>query len=156
MTQSNRLEDVIPAYENTLYRAALAILGDPQEAEDVVQEAFLRLWEKAPELESPAHQRSWLLKVTVNGCKSRLRSPWRRRTAPLLESYPAADPEEQAVLEVIQSLPPKDRAVLHLYYYEGYQTAEIAAMTGWREGTVRSRLARARDKLRELLKGEWE
>ncbi|MBM6886036.1 RNA polymerase sigma factor [Pseudoflavonifractor phocaeensis] len=156
MTQSNRLEDVIPAYENTLYRAALAILGDPQEAEDVVQEAFLRLWEKDPAFESPAHQRSWLLKVTVNGCKSRLRSPWRRRTAPLLESYPAADPEEQAVLEVIQSLPPKDRAALHLYYYEGYQTAEIAAMTGWREGTVRSRLARARDKLRELLKGEWE
>ena len=156
MTKSNRLEDVIPAYENTLYRAALAILGDPQEAEDVVQEAFLRLWEKNPEFESPAHQRSWLLKVTVNGCKSRLRAPWRRRTAPLLESYPAADPEEQAVLEVIQSLPPKDRAALHLYYYEGYQTAEIAAMTGWREGTVRSRLARARDKLRELLKGEWE
>lgn len=156
MTQSNRLEDVIPAYENTLYRAALAILGDLQEAEDVVQEAFLRLWEKNPEFESPAHQRSWLLKVTVNGCKSRLRAPWRRRTAPLLESYPAADPEEQAVLEVIQSLPPKDRAALHLYYYEGYQTAEIAAMTGWREGTVRSRLARARDKLRELLKGEWE
>ena len=156
MTQSNRLEDVIPAYENTLYRAPLAILGDPQEAEDVVQEAFLRLWEKDPAFESPAHQRSWLLKVTVNGCKSRLRAPWRRRTAPLLESYPAADPEEQAVLEVIQSLPPKDRAALHLYYYEGYQTAEIAAMTGWREGTVRSRLARARDKLRELLKGEWE
>ena len=156
MTQSNRLEDVIPAYENTLYRAALAILGDPQEAEDVVQEAFLRLWEKDPAFESPAHQRSWLLKVTVNACKSRLRSPWRRRTAPLLESYPAADAEEQAVLEVIQSLPPKDRAALHLYYYEGYQTAEIAARTGWREGTVRSRLARARDKLRELLKGEWE
>ncbi len=156
MTQSNRLEDVIPAYENTLYRAALAILGDPQEAEDVVQEAFLRLWEKDPAFESPAHQRSWLLKVTVNGCKNRLRAPWRRRTAPLLESYPAADEEEQAVLEVIQSLPPKDRAALHLYYYEGYQTAEIAAMTGWREGTVRSRLARARDKLRELLKGEWE
>ena len=156
MAESNRLEDVIQTYETTLYRASLAILGDPQEAEDVVQEAFLRLWEKAPDFESPAHQRAWLLKVAVNGCKSRLRSPWRRRTAPLLDSYPAADPSEEALLEVIQTLPPKDRAVLHLYYYEGYQTAEIAAMTGWREGTVRSRLARARDKLRELLKGEWE
>ena len=156
MTESNRLEAVIRTYENTLYRAALATLGDPHEAEDVVQEAFLRLWEKAPEFESPAHERAWLLKVAVNGCKSRLRSPWHRRTAPLLDSYPAADPEEQAVLEVIQSLPPKDRTVLHLYYYEGYQTAEIAAMTGWREGTVRSRLTRARDRLRQLLKGEWE
>lgn len=156
MTESNRLETVIRTYENTLYRAALAILGDPQEAEDVVQDTFLRLWEKAPIFKSPAHERAWLLKVAVNGCKSRLRAPWRRRTAPLLDSYPAADPEEQALMEVIQSLPPKDRTVLHLYYYEGYQTAEIAAMTGWREGTVRSRLARARDRLRELLKGEWE
>lgn len=156
MTESNRSETVIRTYENTLYRAALAILGDPQEAEDVVQDTFLRLWEKAPIFESPAHERAWLLKVAVNGCKSRLRAPWRRRTAPLLDSYPAADPEEQALMEVIQSLPPKDRTVLHLYYYEGYQTAEIAAMTGWREGTVRSRLARARDRLRELLKGEWE
>ena len=156
MTESNRLETVIRAYENTLYRAALAILGDPQEAEDVVQDTFLRLWEKAPIFESPAHERAWLLKVAVNGCKSRLRAPWRRRTAPLLDSYPAADPEEQALMEVIQSLPPKDRTVLHLYYYEGYQTAEIAAMTGWREGTVRSRLARARDRLRDLLKGELE
>ncbi|WP_297212451.1 RNA polymerase sigma factor [uncultured Flavonifractor sp.] len=156
MTESNRLESVIRTYENTLYRAALAILGDPQEAEDVVQDTFLRLWEKAPLFESPAHERAWLLKVAVNNCKSRLRAPWRRRAAPLLDSYPAADRSEQAVLEVIQSLPPKDRTVLHLYYYEGYQTAEIAAMTGWREGTVRSRLARARDKLRQLLKGEWE
>lgn len=156
MTESNRLETVIRTYENTLYRAALAILGDPQEAEDVVQDTFLRLWEKAPIFENPAHERAWLLKVAVNGCKSRLRAPWRRRTAPLLDSYPAADPEEQALMEVIQSLPPKDRTVLHLYYYEGYQTAEIAAMTGWREGTVRSRLARARDRLRDLLKGEWE
>ncbi len=156
MTESNWLEEQIRAYENTLYRAALAMLGDPQEAEDVVQDTFLRLWEKAPVLESPAHERAWLLKVTVNSCKSRLRAPWRRRTVPLLDSYPAANPEEQVLLEVIQSLPPKDRTVLHLYYYEGYQTAEIAAMTGWREGTVRSRLARARDRLRQLLKGEWE
>lgn len=156
MTESNRLETVIRTYENTLYRAALAILGDPQEAEDVVQDTFLRLWEKAPIFESPAHERAWLLKVAVNGCKSRLRAPWRRHTAPLLDSYPAADHEEQALMEVIQSLPPKDRTVLHLYYYEGYQTAEIAAMTGWREGTVRSRLAGPRDRLRDLLKGEWE
>ena len=156
MTSSDRLEIMIRTYENTLYRSALAILGDPHEAQDVVQETFLRLWEKAPEFQNPAHERAWLLKVAVNNCKSRLRSSWRRRTTPLLDSYPAAGPEEQAVLEVIQSMPPKERAVLHLYYYEGYQTAEIAAMTGWREGTVRSRLARARDKLRELLKGEWE
>lgn len=152
--ESNRLETLLFQYENTLYRAALAILGDAHEAEDAVQDAFLRCLEKEPDFESPAHEKAWLLRVTVNGCKSRLRSLWRRRTAPLLDTYPAAGPEEQSLMETIGKLPAKDRTVLHLYYYEGYQTAEIAEMTGWREGTVRSRLTRARAKLGALLKGE--
>ena len=152
----NRLEALIQIHQNTLYRAALAILGDAHEAEDAVQDAFLRCLEKGAEFESPAHEKAWLLRVTVNGCKSRLRSPWRRRTAPLLDSYPASGPEEQSLMEAIGALPARDRAVLHLYYYEGYQTAEIAEMTGWREGTVRSRLTRARAKLGDLLKGELE
>ena len=152
----NRLEALIQIHQNTLYRAALAILGDAHEAEDAVQDAFLRCLEKGPEFESPAHEKAWLLRVTVNGCKIRLRSPWRRRTAPLLDTYPAAGPEEQSLMEAIGALPARDRAVLHLYYYEGYQTAEIAEMTGWREGTVRSRLTRARAKLGALLKGEMQ
>ena len=152
----NRLETLIYTHQNTLYRAALAILGDAHEAEDAVQDAFLRCLEKAPCFESPAHEKAWLLRVTVNGCKSRLRAPWRRRTAPLLDTYPADGPEERETLEAVQALPAADRAVVHLYYYEGYKTAEIAAMTGLREGTVRSRLSRARSRLRELLKGEWE
>ena len=67
-----------------------------------------------------------------------------------------AAPEEGALLEAMQALPARDRAVLHLYYYEGYQTAEIAALTGLREGSVRSRLTRARTRLRQVLKGEDE
>ena len=68
----------------------------------------------------------------------------------------AAAPEEGTLLEAMQALPARDRAVLHLYYYEGYQTAEIAALTGLREGSVRSRLTRARTRLRQVLKGEDE
>ncbi len=73
MDGPNRLEELVNTYETTLYRAALAILGDAHEAEDAVQDAFLRCLEKAPDFESPAHARAWLLRVTVNGCKSRLR-----------------------------------------------------------------------------------
>ena len=123
MDGPNRLEELVNTYETTLYRAALAILGDAHEAEDAVQDAFLRCLEKA---------------------------------APLLDAYPAAAPEEGALLEAMQALPARDRAVLHLYYYEGYQTAEIAALTGLREGSVRSRLTRARTRLRQVLKGEDE
>ena len=147
----NRLEETVRKYENTLYRAALAILGDAHEAQDAVQDAFVRYLEKAPEFDGPDHEKAWLIRVTVNGCKSRLRSPWHRRRTALSEGLSAPEPEEQAVLEAVLSLPPRDRAAVHLYYYEGYSTPEIAAMTGQSEGTIRSRLTRARQKLKALL-----
>ena len=141
-------EELVTQNENRLYRAALAILGCQQEAEDAVQDAFLRYLEKAPaDLENPS---AWLALVLVNGCKSRLRLAW-RRVGPLPDTLPAPGPEEREELEELFSLPPEDRAVIHLHYYEGYSTGEIAQMLGQRPGTVRSRLSRAREKLRKLL-----
>ena len=138
-------EELVTQNENRLYRTALAILGCQQEAEDAVQDAFLRYLEKAPaDLENPS---AWLARVLVNGCKSRLRLAW-RRVGPLPDTLPAPGPEER---EELFSLPPEDRAVIHLHYYEGYSTGEIAQMLGQRPGTVRSRLSRAREKLRKLL-----
>lgn len=149
--RSNRPVDweaLVTQNENRLYRAALAILGDPHEAEDAVQDAFVRYLEKAPgDLESPP---AWLMRVLVNGCKSRLRLAW-RRVGPLPETLPAPGPEEREELEELFSLSPEDRAVIHLHYYEGFSTGEIAQMLGQRPGTVRSRLFRARERLRKLL-----
>ena len=143
-------ETLVTENENRLYRAALAILGDPQEAEDAVQDAFLKLLEKGPEkLERPD---AWLMRVLVNGCRSRLRLGW-RRVGPLPDTLLAPAPEERAELEELFSLPPADRAVIHLFYYEGCSTQEIAHMTGQRPGTVRSRLTRARQRLKKLLEG---
>ena len=148
---SNRPVDwemLVTHNETRLYRAALAILGDPHEAEDAVQDAFLRYLEKAPaDLETPS---AWLMRVLVNGCKSRLRLAW-RRVGPLPDTLPAPGPEERQELEELFSLPPEDRAVIHLHYYEGYSTNEIAQLLGCRPGTVRSRLSRARERLRKLL-----
>ena len=148
-------ERLVTENENRLYRAALAILGDPHEAEDAVQDAFVRSLEKAPaDLENPS---AWLTRVLVNGCKSRLRLAWRRE-GPLPGTLPAPGPEEREELEELFSLPPEDRAVIHLHYYEGYSTDEIARMLSCRPGTVRSRLYRARERLRKLLqqKGEFQ
>ncbi len=144
-------ETLVTQNENRLYRAALAILGDPQEAEDAVQDAFVRFLERAPkELENPG---GWLMRVLMNGCKSRLRLAW-RRVGPLPETLSAPGPEEREELEELFALPPEDRAVIHLHYYEGWSTDEIAQMLGQRPGTVRSRLSRARGKLRKLLENE--
>lgn len=150
--QSNRPVDweaLVTENENRLYRAALAILGDRQEAQDAVQDAFLRYLEKAPErLEDPG---AWLMRVLVNRCRDICRRSRRRGTVPLLQELPVPGPEERQELEELYALPPPDRAVIHLRYCEGRSTAEIARILGVREGTVRSRLTRARARLRRLL-----
>lgn len=151
MDHSNRLEELVNKHENTLLRAALAILGDVQEAEDAVQETFLRYLEKRPELRDGEHEKAWLLKVTANRCKSLLRVKKRRPTVELLDVYPAPDGETGELVEAIQALPANQRAAVHLHYYEGYTTDEIAAILGQRPGTVRSHLSRARSSLRAYL-----
>ena len=151
MTHSNRLEELAAKHENTLYRAALAILGDVQEAEDAVQDAFLRYLEKRPELKDENHERAWLLKVTANLCKSALRAKKRHPTTELLDVYPAPDSNSRELLEAVLALPAKQRAAVHLFYYEGYTSEEIGEILGQRPGTVRSHLSRARETLRKYL-----
>lgn len=152
--ESNRpvdWETLVAQNENRLFRTALTILGDPQEAEDAVQDTFVRFLEYRPEhLETPG---AWLMRVLVNGCKNRLRLAW-RRVGPLPDTLATPGPEEQEELEELFALPPEDRAVIHLHYYEGWSTDEIAQMLGLRPGTVRSRLSRARQRLRRLLEKE--
>lgn len=151
MDHSNRLEELVEQHENTLFRAALAILGDVQEAEDAVQDTFLRYLEKRPELRDSDHEKAWLLKVTANRCKSLLRT-WKRHPAvELLDVYPAPEQDCRELVEAILILPPNQRAAVHLHYYEGYTSDEIGAMLGQRPGTVRSNLSRAREALRRYL-----
>ena len=144
-------EALVTRHENRLYRTALAVSDSVSDAEDAVQETFLRAYEKAPDFESDEHEKAWLIRVTVNLCVSRLRSPWYKRTAPLLDSYPAENKSQLELLEQVLSLPLKYRAVIHLFYYEGYSVREIAGLTKQKEGTVRSLLTRARQKLKSVL-----
>ena len=144
-------EALVAQNENRLYRAALALLGDVQEAEDAVQDTFVKYLEKAPA--DLQNEGAWLMRVLGNGCKSRLRLRW-KQTLPLSDALPAPGPEERRELEELFSLPPEDRTVIHLFYYEGYSTEEIARILGRQPGTVRSRLTRARQKLRALLEEE--
>ena len=144
-------EAFVDRHENRIYRTALSVMGNVPDAEDAVQEVFLRAYERAPEFESDEHEKAWLIRVTVNLCISRLRSPWRKRTTPLLESYPAAETRQNELLEQVFALPPKYRAVIHLFYYEEYSVKDITELTGQRESTVRSLLSRARQKLKSVL-----
>ncbi|MCI8808197.1 MAG: RNA polymerase sigma factor [Oscillospiraceae bacterium] len=152
MDHSDRLEELVDRHETALFRAALAILGDVQEAEDAVQDTFLRYLEKRPELRDGGHEKAWLLKVTANRCKSILRTRRRRPTVELLDIYPVPEEEgSRELMEAILTLPANQRSAVHLHYYEGYTSEEIGAILGQRPGTVRSHLSRAREALRRYL-----
>ena len=148
-------DTVISTHENKLLRTALAILGSKADAEDVVQDAFIKLFEKQQNFESPAHEAAWLIRVTVNLCKNRLRSHWWKRTVPLLDTYPAQNDSQLEIMQSVLALPSKYRGVIHLFYYEGYSTKEIAEITQQSEAAVRQQLTRARRMLKDFLEGEY-
>lgn len=150
-------ERLIEAYADAVYRLAYARTGSREDAEDVTQETFLRLVRTGPRFRDGEHCRAWLLRVAMNCAADLHRSAWRRHTRPLEEAeHLAISPEEpgNGVMEAVLALPERYRAVVHLYYYEGLSAAEIAAILGKREGTINTRLCRARAMLRAKLEEE--
>ena len=140
-----------------VYRLAYARTGSRADAEDVMQEVFLRLIQAKPAFSNQAHAKAWLLRVTSNCANDLFRLPWRKREASLEEETAVSEgPEEGSVTEAVLSLPARYRIPVHLFYYEGYSVAEIAGILRKSEGTVKSRLFRARKLLRDKLKGEDE
>lgn len=142
----------VERYGAMVYRMAYAQLRSRQDADDVFQEVFLRYHRSAPACESEAHRRAWLLRVTANCAKSLAASPWRKRHIPLEDVYAYDQPEESGLDDALAQLPPKYRAVIHLYYYEGCDTEETARILGRKPSTVRAQLTRARQTLARLLK----
>ena len=143
----------VEAYADMVFRVAFSSLGRWEDAEDVTQEVFLKLWRSDRSFTSQEHTRFWLIRVTVNECHRAVR--WYRRNV-LVEDVPERPdaPESRELLDTVMDLPEKLRVAAYLFYYEGYSTHEIARLVSVPEATVRSRLARAREKLREILKEE--
>ena len=154
MRTNAEIERVVNEYATMLLRVAYSQLNNRAEAEDTVQEVLLKYMEKAPIFQSEEHEKAWLLRVTVNHCKNHLASAWFRKRADLDEGIPALDNAELEVVSAVAALPAKYRAVVHLYYFEGYSTKEIAEILHSRPNTVSSRLSRARALLAKALK-EW-
>lgn len=142
---------VFMQYRHTVYRLAMARLGNIGAAEDVVQEVFLRYLRKNPAFRDEEHRKAWLLRVTVNCCRSAKTAAWVRHTVPLEDTLTVAAEEPSGVWDAVQTLPPAQRVAVHLFYYEGYSVKEIAGLTSSREATVKTRLHRAREALRHLL-----
>lgn len=147
-------EAAVGRYADSVFRLAYSYLKSRADAEDVMQETLLKLYVTKKPFESAVHERNWVLRVTVNGCKKLLRTPWRCRTEPLeqLPETAVFDRTEQSELfQQVMALPPKYRAAVYLYYYEGYDVRETADLLGANPSTVQTWLMRARGKLKTKL-----
>lgn len=141
-------------YTDTVYRAALSYCKNKTDAEDAVQNAFVKLLRTDTQFSDEEHVRKWLIRVTVNECKNVWKSFWHRNIISFdeLEKEPEyTEPDKQEILSEIMKLPAKYSIVIHLYYYEGYSVKEIAQILSISESNVQIRLMRARNKLKEML-----
>ncbi len=145
------LERYITLYHGTVYRLALSYVKNCADAEDITQEAFLRLYKYDGSFTADENCKAWLIRVTVNLSKNLLKSCWFTRRAELDENIPCNSAEDKGVFDCVMKLPPKYRVVMHLYYYEGYSVKEIAGMLGATETSITTRLARGRQKLKDML-----
>lgn len=144
---------IVEEYGDMVFRVAFSALKRREDAEDVTQEVLLKLWRADKDFASREHMRFWLIRVTVNECRRAAR--WYRRNVPVEEVPERSDaPESRELLDTVMALPEKLRVAAYLFYYEGYSTREIARLVSAPEATVRSRLSRARERLREILKEE--
>ena len=146
---------IVETYSDMLMRIALNRVNSIAEAEDVVQTTFERLIRREPRFETREHEKAWLIKTAIRICIDEARKANKRESIPLNEEITKAYSEDSfELLDTVRQLPERDRDTVYLYYYEEYTIREIAKILGEREGTTRSRLSRARQKLRAIMEGD--
>ena len=170
------LQQKINNYSSLLYRIAFLQLKNNQDAEDVVQETFYRLVKNRKEFETPEHEKAWLIKVTLNGCRKVWRSAWYRHTDIVragelpegglpagrqgetdgaMEAGILEKERNREIMEAVLKLPRRYREVIHLFYFQQMSVKEIGAATGRKESTITSQLTRGRELLKKNLKEEY-
>ncbi len=150
---SEHVEFVVEKYSKMLFRICYVMLCNAADAEDVVQDTFVRYFTKAPAFSTEEHRKAWLIRVATNLCKNALRFRKRHETVDIegMRDIGVSD-SDMGIFEAIMELPPKYKIVMDLYYIEGYRIKEISDMTGATPTAIRKRLQYARD----FLKMEFE
>ena len=150
------ITEIYERQKNTIYRVCFSFLKNKADTEDAVQETFFRLITKSHAFESMDHEKAWLIRTATNVCKDTLRNWWRKRENlddyENIHSYETV--ENDNVIDAIMNLREKYKTVVYLYYYEGYNSVEIAKILNKPQSTIRNYLHEARNILREKIGGE--
>ena len=165
---NEELEGIVLRYKDMVYRVAFTHTRGPTEADDVFQEVFLRLVRREEPFASEEHLKAWLLRLTIHCACDLHRTAWARRVTSYDEALDKGDggisessawmggdgPEDElreATLEAVRSLPETLRSAVYLFYYEQMSVAETARTLGIQQNAVKTRLSRARAKLKKAL-----
>ncbi len=145
---------IVHCYSDMLYKICMHYLPNRQDAEDTVQQVFLKLVENNIQFLSAEHEKAWLIRVRINLCKDSLKNAYNRRVVANVEDNSAAteiQPQDDFVLDYVKQLPDKQKTAIYLFYYEDMPVAQIAQLMGTKQNTVLSWLNRGRKTLKKLI-----
>ena len=150
-------EEIMDRYGDMLFRYAYSYLHNLSDSEEILQDTLIQFMKSAPTFTSESHRKAWLLRVAGNLSKNRISYNAIRQTDELKEELVQEERENLSfVWDAVKDLPVKYREVIHLFYYEGYSTAQIAQVLEKNETTVRSLLSRGRKQLKQVLKEAYD
>lgn len=142
------LGEIYDRQVDSVYRICRMYMKNHQDAADMVHNTFLALLEKQKIFESEEHEKAWLIKVAVNMCKNELKH-WRRRSEDIDGMELPSGDKEDSIMPLVLQLPDELKIPVYLHYYEGYRSDEIGEMLGISASAVRTRLQKARERLKE-------
>ena len=150
MEEESVYNNLIEKYSNTVYKIAKGYLRNNDDAEDIVQEVFIKYVDNKKPFNNSIHEKNWLIRVTVNMCKneihkSKIRKEYHKYNYHENNTY---TDDEKILLDAMNSLSEKYRIVCDLHYYQDFKTKEIGEILGIKETAVRKRLERARDMIK--------
>ena len=154
----NDFERAFKRNNKRLFLIALSFTANQYDAEDILQNSFMKLLKTKTEFENDEHIDKWLTSVTVNESKNLLKSAFRKKSAyfeDYVATYSFESEKSEDLFNAVMSLPKKLRTVIHLFYYEDMAIKEIADMLNIKQSAVKTRLCRAREQLKIQLGDDW-
>lgn len=149
---------IVYSYSDNLYRICMHYMRNSEDAQDIVQQTFLKMIESNIDFKNAEHEKAWLIRVCINLCKDSLKSGWRKKVHYIQykdfasPSYEICD--EFPLLSYIRTLPPNQKTAIYLFYYEDMSVNQIADIMGAKQNTVLSWLRRGRKSLEKIIKEE--
>lgn len=143
-------QEAFTKYSDMVYRLAFARVKNKYDADDILQEVFVRFIKLKKPLTDEEHTKALLIRITINCTKSLFSSSYFKKATPLDEQFSVQIPNRDT-LDAVLKLPLKYRTVIHMHYYCGYRIDEIAEILSIKPSTVKSQLHRAREKLKNSL-----